>query len=134
MAGFVEAYRKAGYVLRNPRDAWSAVKADGSAVALTVWADEIAGKGAEMHLDLRQHPLLPDWRYGQGNRQRIRDIQHGLEHCGGVFDIILCRAVDPKASPRTVQDAQLWGRLKGCIAAETFEPEDGTYLMTFFAA
>lgn len=134
MAGFVEACRKAGHELRNPRNAWSAVKADGGAVALTVWADEIQGKGTEMHPELREHPLLADWRDRQGNRQRIEDIRHGLDHCAGVFDIIPCGAVDPKALPRKVQDAQLWGGLKGHIAPETFDAQDGTYRMTFFAA
>lgn len=80
-----------------------------------------------MHLALRGHPLLADWRDRQGKR-------HGLDNCAGLFDIIPCRAVDPKALPRKVQDAQLSDRLKGHIARETFDAQDGTYRMTFFAA
>ncbi|MCW1918989.1 hypothetical protein NX862_09495 [Rhodobacter sp. KR11] len=134
MAGFVEAYRKAGYTLENRMNSWSAVKADDSAVALTVWKDELRGKDGQLYLELRGHPLLSDWQPRQGNLRRIRHVQHGLDKCGGIFDIILCEAVDLKASPRKVRDAWLWKGMKGRIDAETFDPNDGTYLLTFFRA
>ncbi len=131
MMGFTEAYRKAGYVLSNPRNDWSAVKPDGSSVALTVWQDEIVKNGGAMFMDLREHPALKEWKDRQGNRQRIKHIQYGLATCGGNFDVILCRAVDTNASPRKVAHAEPWVRLRGHIKPEEFNSVDGTFRIEF---
>jgi hypothetical protein len=134
MAGFKEAYAQAGYSLGNPRNDWSAVKDDGKGVALTVWQDEIVKGQGELHLDLRNHPHLCEWKDRQGNRKRIADIRHGLSQCDGRFDIILCRAVDVNASPRKVASAEHWKRLVGVIQRENFEEVNGTFLITFVPA
>ena len=134
MTGFVAAYQKAGYALENQLNSWSAIKADGSAVALTVWKHELRGNGGKLFLELRGHPQLADWKDRQGNRRRIKHVQYGLDNCGGDFELILCEAVDIKASPLKVRDARLWIGMKGHIESETFDPRDGTYLMTFSAA
>ena len=131
MAGFTEAYRKAGYVLANPRNDWSAVRSDGSAVALTIWQDEIVKGQGPLFVDLRGHPLLAEWKDRQGNRKKIRDVKHGLAHCGGVFDIILCRAVDVTASPRKVAYAEYWQRMRGHINPDTLDEGDGTFRIDF---
>lgn len=85
-------------------------------------------------MDSRGHPKLNEWKDRQGNRQRIAHINHGLANCDGVFDIILCRAVDVTASPRKVASANLWGRIRGHIKPMDFSPEDGTFLITFVPA
>jgi hypothetical protein len=120
MAGFTEAYKKAGYVLANPRNDWAAIKPDRSAVALTVWQDQIVKGQDPLFMDCRGAPNLAEWKDRQGNRKRILAIKHSLTHCDGMFDIILCVAADVKASPRKVATATYWSRMKGHIGADTF--------------
>ena len=87
-----------------------------------------------MFMELRGHPKLAEWKDRQGNRQRIGHIRHGLDNCGGVFDIILGRAVNVAASPQKVEDAQLWGRVRGHIKPEDFNPDDGAFRISFHPA
>lgn len=131
MAGFTEAYAKAGYRLTNPRNGWSAVREDGSAVALTIWQDEIVKGQVPLFMDCRTHPNLADWQDKQGNRIRKTHIHHGLVHCGGQFDIILCRARHPTAQPRQVQSAELWQAMVGIIHPDEFDPASGAFRITF---
>jgi hypothetical protein len=117
MAGFTEAYEKAGYVLANPRNDWAAIKPDRSAVALTVWQDQIVKGQDPLFMDCRGALNLAEWKDRQGNHKRIQAIKHSLTHCDGMFDFILCVAVAVavKASPRKIATATHWARMRGHI-------------------
>lgn len=133
-ATFTSAYRKAGYELPNPRNSWSAKKADGSGVALTVWADEITHKSTEPWvMDIRGHARLDLWKDRVGNAIRKQHIQHALDHLGGEFDLILCRAVDANADIRKVKTAQFWERRRGYIDASEFNTDTGEFRIELHA-
>ncbi|MEQ8919823.1 MAG: hypothetical protein RIE60_03395 [Roseovarius sp.] len=129
MASFSEAYRKAGYRLSNPRNQWSARKADGSGVAITIWADEIDKSSDPWVFDCRDHPLYHEWGGRVGNSIRTRDIEFAIEHLNGQFDLILCRAVDPTESPRKIKTADHWTARVGQIDPREFDAETGQFRM-----
>jgi hypothetical protein len=125
MATLTEAYSDAGYAIRNPRNRWSARKGDGSAVALTVWADESDKRTEPWVVDVRNRSNLAVWRGRQGNKIRIADIPHALEHCGGRVDLILCISVDPKSEPRRGKIARHWHQRIGRLDPRAFDSETG---------
>ena len=126
---FTEAYRQAGYRIANPRNQWSARKPDGSAVALTVWADQIDKAAEPWVVDTRGHPRYAEWAGRQGNTIRKRDIAHALAACGGRVDLILCVAVDPGEQPRRIRHARHWPQRIGWIDPAAFDAEAGTFRM-----
>jgi hypothetical protein len=127
---FTGAFEAAGYVLAAPRTQWSAIKPDASAVALTVWSDEITKTREPWVVDVFDHPRLAEWIGRAGNATRSAHIKFGLENCGGRFDLILCRAVDPNVSVRRVDWARPWHERVGVILPHEFRPETGEYRMS----
>jgi hypothetical protein len=132
--GLSAAYAKAGYKLANARQHWSALRADGGAVALSVWSDEIDKSSDPWRYVIWDHPTFAEWRDRPGQRTRAGHIAHGLEHCGGRFDLILCRAKPPIGDPRVVEEARPWVQRVGVIAPEDFRPETGEFVMTLAPA
>ena len=134
MATFSAAYEAAGYTLDNPRNQWSAARADGR-VALTVWSDEIDKSSEPWVYDLGPgHPRLDIWVHKAGNTARCRHISSALESGQIEFDLILCVAEDPAANPRKVKHARHWYQRVGRIVPGTFDPRLGTFRMELLAA
>ncbi len=127
MANFTEAYRSAGYLLKNPRNQWSARKADNSGVALTVWRDEIDKTVEPWAFDCRDHPQFELWGGRQGHGIRKRDIEFSLENLGGHFDLILCNAADPNQQPRRIKSASFWKERTGLIRPVDYDSETGCF-------
>ena len=129
MVTFTEAYKSAGYVVRNPRNQWSARKTDGTGVALSVWSDEIDRNAEPWVVDTRGHPEFDEWGGRTGNAIRKKYIAFALERLGGRVDLILCVAVDPAASPRKVKIARHWSQRWGLLDPESFDPKTGVFRM-----
>ncbi len=134
MRTFTDAFRAAGYDLSSPRSQWSAIRPDGKAVAVTVWADEIDKSKDPWEVDLRGHPKLSIWQDKPGNAMRRRHVLHALENCGGKFDLILCKAVDPSKNTRTVEWSRPWKERFGVILPEEFNQKTGEYRLRLFPA
>ena len=126
-ATFTEAYRQAGYRIANPRNQWSARQPDGTAVALTVWSDQIDKRAEPWVVDTRGHPQFAEWGGRQGNTIRKRDIAHALDACGGWVDLILCVAIDPAEQPRRIRHARHWPQRRGWLDPDAFDPETGMF-------
>ena len=126
---FTDAFKAAGYELSSPRTQWSAIRSDGSAVVLTVWSDEIDKSTDPWQIDLRNHPRLDVWKSKPGNAIRKKHVRHALDHCGGQVDLILCKAVDPKANTRTVEWARPWTERVGIIKSDEFDQSTGEFRM-----
>lgn len=110
------AYLDGGYQLTRPRTQWSAIRSNGAAVALSVWDDEIDRSSEPWHLDCLTHPNWAAVVGHLGNRDRIRDIRHGLHHCGGRFDLILLHArfsQDTASAATWRQNRNVLARLAG---------------------
>ncbi|RVT82101.1 hypothetical protein DXV76_16620 [Rhodobacteraceae bacterium CCMM004] len=128
MAGtFTEAYRQAGYAIANPRNQWSALSADGTRVAMTVWSDEIDKSSEPWVVDIRDHPRLEAWGGRTGNAIRKKHIAHALVRCAGRVDLILCVAEDPTRQPRRIKIARHWPQRIGRLDPDGFDPETGTF-------
>lgn len=132
--GLGAAYALAGYKLGSARQNWSALRADGGAVALSVWSDEIDKTSEPWRYVMWDHPTFEEWRDRPGQMTRAGHIAHGLEHCDGRFDLILCRAKTPIGNPRVVEEARPWVQRVGVIAPEDFRPETGEFIMTLLPA
>jgi hypothetical protein len=101
---------------RNIRWSWSACSDDGNTVVLTWWKDEInRDSDGKLVFDRRNHVRLPLWQHRLGNRERIRNLVHCRDHCGGLFRIVWQKAADPDAPTRRAveryPDDALWMRL-----------------------
>jgi hypothetical protein len=131
---FSDAFRAAGYELSSPRSQWSAIREDGKAVALTVWTDEIDKTTDPWQIELRGHPKLSVWQGKPGNAIRRKHVRHGLDHCGGQFDLILCKAVDPAKDTRSVEWARPWPERRGVILSGEFVEATGEYRLRLFPA
>lgn len=129
---FTEAFRVAGYELSSPRSQWSAIRADGKAVALTVWTDEIDKSTDPWQIELRGHPKLSIWMVKPGNSIRKRHVRHALDHCDGHVDLILCKAVNPNKDTRTVEWARPWKERRGLIMPDEFNEMTGEYRLRLF--
>lgn len=90
-----------GTVPRNPRWAWSAVSPDGQTVAVTIWDHKLKPDGSVDYFDPAKRSL---WMNRLGNRDRIRNLRHALEHCDGKFRVVRVIAKDPKAEPKRIKD------------------------------
>jgi len=96
-----EAFAFFGTVPRNSRWAWSAVSPDGRTVAVTLWDDERASDGSVDFFDAEKRER---WRHQTGNRDRIRNLRHAIEHCDGKFRVVRVVAKDRNAFPRQIKD------------------------------
>ena len=103
---------------------------DPPGAALTVWSDKIDNKVDPWVVDIRNERRLAEWRGKPGNTARKAHIRFGLETCGGWFDLILCRAVDPQVEPRKVEAVRHWKERVGLILPEDCDDDTGGYRMT----
>ena len=99
---------------------------DPPGAALTVWSDKIDNKVDPWVVDIRNERRLAEWRGKPGNTARKVHVRFGLETCGGWFDLILCRAVEP----RKVESARFWQERAGLILPDEFDEDTGGYRMT----
>lgn len=94
------AFAYFGCVPRNVCWAWSAVSPDGKTVALTVWDDEVLPDGS---VDYFGSTNLEQWTHRLGNKDRIRNLQHALEHCDGLVRVVRVTAADTQAGTRRIK-------------------------------
>jgi hypothetical protein len=96
-----EAFAFFGTVPRNSRWAWSAVSPDGRTVAVTLWDHERASDGSIDFFDAEERER---WINLRGNRDRIKNLKHAIEYCGGRFRVVRVVAKDTSAHPRQIKD------------------------------
>lgn len=96
-----EAFAFFGTVPRNSRWAWSAVSPDGMTVAVTLWDHERAADGSVDFFDEKKRER---WVGRLGNRDRIKNLRHALDHCDGKFRVVRVIAKDTHADPRQIKD------------------------------
>lgn len=80
------AFAKLGYRLENPRQDWSAEKADG--VCITLWRAEIDWDSMCMDSRLHGGPL-EEWVNLPGNRKRVRHALRAVAEFDRVVDVIV---------------------------------------------
>lgn len=122
-----EAYREAGFAIRNPRNQWSACDPQRPAVAITVWEDQIDRSVEPWRFHTSAFRDVSIWGHRTGNAIRRRDVAFALEHCGGEVALIWIRAADPMASVRKIVERRHMVERVGRIDAESFNPVTGEF-------
>ena len=104
-----ECFEHFGASCKNPQWSWSAKSADGRVVVMCMWQDEITRDGALMvyqSLTPRRGSLTP--RRGEVNRpgakERLENLKWAREHCDGLARVVVMRANDTKAGPRSIAE------------------------------
>jgi hypothetical protein len=88
--GPTDAFAKLGYVLRSPRQDWTATKND--AVCLTIWQSEMQIDKVRQcnFLDTRLHCGSTDlWGCKPGNKLRIVHLSQAIESYSGWVDVVV---------------------------------------------
>jgi hypothetical protein len=99
------AFSELGTVCKNPRWSWSGQSPDGKIVALTFWQDKLL-KNQNAMLDYNDTAWKsPKVASRPGNKERMKDIQHAIEHLSSVVHVVVAIAKDPDADPREIQEA-----------------------------
>jgi hypothetical protein len=97
-----ECFEHFGASCKNPQWSWSAKSADGSVVVMCMWQDEIKREGDRMVYQ----SLTP--RRGEQNRpgakERLENLKWAREHCDGLARVVVMRANDTKADPRSIAE------------------------------
>jgi hypothetical protein len=87
---------------RNPRWSWSARSPDGRTVVLTLWEDHISDDGTTIRVDTFGRGQQRQWTSKLGNKERIENLVHARNHCGGLFRVVMITAKDRTARPRSI--------------------------------
>jgi hypothetical protein len=97
-----ECFEHFGASCKNPQWSWSAKSADGRVVVMCMWQDEIKREGDRMVYQ----SLTP--RRGEENRpgtkERLENLKWAREHCDGLARVVVMRANDTKAGPRSIAE------------------------------
>jgi hypothetical protein len=100
--------------LANTRWSWGAVRPDDGAVFLQVWQDEHKKIDGKPFTCVNSYTFFGEDLSNLGHAERLRHVD--LIRAGAPSFMIMCRAADPKASPRVIasiddKDVFVGGRL-----------------------
>jgi hypothetical protein len=114
-----------GVVPKNIFWSWSGRSADGKNVAVTLWQDRFEEKG-------RLYPswqtdVPGEWKSRPGFVELIENLATAREQANGVVHVIIARAKDPKASPRSIARCFPHPTLKMRVAE--LNTDEGTFLL-----
>lgn len=86
---------------KNRRWSWSARSDDGTTVAVVLWSDLFLPRMA----GYRNDEADPEaWRSLPGWNELAANLQHALDHTEGLVRVIIARAKDRTARPRTIAE------------------------------
>ena len=88
-----------GTVPKNPRWSWSGRSADGKVVSVTFWQDQFEDGGRIYRSRRRPGEKAMS---KPGRTELIGNLKWAQDNCKGVLRIILARAKDTKAEPRSI--------------------------------
>lgn len=98
-----EAFSEFGCVGKNQRWSWSARSRDGKTVALALWTDRFSRRVKPMSYQEATDDD-PEWAGRPGNRERLENLQWAVDHCGGLFRVIMVRAENTDVDPRKIEE------------------------------
>ena len=106
---------------RNNQWSWSGRNEETQTVVLTIWQDGWRREGNKFVYE-RRHDAGGTSK--PGFKFFVDDMQWALEHCDGVFNVIMARAEDVHAVPRKI--AECWPRDKNLrMKIREFDPAIG---------
>jgi hypothetical protein len=102
MKGLAKAFAHFGAAGKNQRWSWSARSADGRTVVLAIWKESLDYTRKPIVCDTFGRPDLNLWRDRPGNRERLGNLIHARDNCGGRFRVVIVVAEDVNARPRKI--------------------------------
>ena len=120
-----EAFASFGTKPGNPRWSWSSRSEDGKHVAVTLWQDRFTDKGRVYRSWDTDMP--GEWRSRPGFTELIENLAHARDHTNGLVHVVLARAKDENAVPRTIARCFPQPNLKMRVIA--LDTEEGTYTL-----
>ena len=114
-----------GTIPRNPRWSWSGRSSDGGDVAVTLWQDRFE-QGGRIYKSW-QDDLPGEWRSRPGFVELIENLAHARDHTSGVVHVILAKAKDVAARPRSIERCFPQPALKMKVVA--LDEDAGTFTL-----
>jgi len=96
-----ECFAAFGTKPRNVQWSWSARSEDGSVVVVRLWDDRLFDKARRYRVENYEGS---DDRLRLGQRELMENLQHAVDRCGGIVRVILIRARDKTAIPRSIKE------------------------------
>jgi hypothetical protein len=96
------AFGHFGAVAKNHVWSWSARSPDGKTIVLALWEDMFDEEDGQLIYDTFGHKDLEMLRTGNGNKDRVHNLEHARDACGGRFRVVKVTAKDTEAHPRDV--------------------------------
>lgn len=114
-----------GVAPKNIFWSWSGRSVDGKDVAVTLWQDRFEDKG-------RLYPSWKtdtpgEWRSRPGFVELIENLATARDHANGIVHVIIAKAKDPHAIPRSISHCFPHPTLKMRIVE--LDTGEGTYLL-----
>ncbi|MGX9120316.1 hypothetical protein ACWTU6_27175 [Mesorhizobium sp. BHbsci] len=86
----------------NVNWSWSARNEDAKTVVVTLWQDEFSRKGNRRVYE--RGPIWANSRNSPGHNEMMRNLRWALDHCDGWVKVIIARAKDKNAKPRSIDE------------------------------
>jgi len=97
-----EAFAHFGTTPRNVQWSWSARSDDGQTVVATFWQDQFSRKDGRL---LYERPASRETgRRRPGFNELMENLAWARDHCAGRFKVIIAKAKDVKADPRSIEE------------------------------
>lgn len=123
---YVEAFNALGYNVENPRQDWSAEKADG--VCITIWQKEGSVANGLPYLDLWElHPEAGNWVDKSGHKKRTTHLKRAVAEFGGRVDVILVSGDPREGSYKNAAPWLIHERKGRHWHISKFDPETGFF-------
>jgi hypothetical protein len=87
---------------RNVQWSWSARSEDGQAVVVTFWQDQFSRR--DNRLTYTRPAAEPKLRRRPGFSELMKNLTWARDHCAGRFNVIVAKAKDVNAEPRSIDE------------------------------
>ena len=96
-----ECFAHFGVTPRNKQWSWSGRSPDGTIVVVRLWQDRFTDRAQRYHVD---NYVGSDDRIRLGQRELMENLQHAVDHCDGIVRVIVIKARDKDAVPRSIKE------------------------------
>lgn len=119
-----ECFAVFGTVPRNTRWSWSGRSDNGENVAVTLWQDRFEEGGRFYRWKVDRDGA---WTSRPGFVELIDNLIHACDHLDGVVHVIMAKARDTKASPRSIERCFPHPSLK--MRVVEINQDEGTFVL-----
>lgn len=110
---------------KNPRWSWSGRSVDGQTVAVTLWQDRFQEGGRIYRNADTDRP--GEWRSRPGFVELLENLAHARQHLDGRVRVILAKARDPHAAPRSID--RCWPQPNMLMKVTALDLDEGKFTL-----